>query len=605
MRKSLFAIACVTAVLLVACFNSCSGSGSSGAVSAKSGYLPSGVAGSIDTNCKLDQSRSLVISEIVAKSDNPDYLNGSDWIELQNINPKPVNLIDFSIQDSGSPLINLPDLVLQPGQFCVIQASGKGTHQEDFYLPFKLGETDSIILYAGRTEIDVLSWQAEEAKKGSSYGRLNGSVQLLYPTPNSPNAPYTLFSDNEVFTVKIITSEHNWQHLLENPTDEYWYAADLEFNGAVVRDIHFRTKGSSSQRYIANLGDYYRSYGRYSFKLRFNKDKDRKFMGMQRLVFNNGYGDPTLMRDLLAYRILKETGMPASEISYIDLWVRDKHMGLYQMIEPVDDEYVEKYFPDDKKNDLKGDLYKAFCTLQWEPGQTLESYTKGPYPQLELKTNESTLGTDQEGKALMAFLESINTGSAELIDTGNMIRYMAAMTLISNFDSYFANEGNYYLYEHRSINAFTMLPWDFNLGLGRSIKEGKTCEDYAVLIDHPSIAPIDERPILARLLEDDGLRTAYHDHLYSLLKNFFNPEDIRTFIEEKKALIDPYVRNDPTGFYTYASWKKSFTENISDGTDHFGVAGALLPFVDARYDHVRRQLQGEIPSSNPAGGPCP
>ena len=210
-----------------------------------------------------------------------------------------------------------------------------------------------------------------------------------------------------------------------------------------------------------------------------------------------------------------------------------------------------------------------------------------------------------EGKALMTFLKSINTGSSKLIDTDNMTRYTAAMTLISNYDSYFANEGNYYLYEHRSINAFTMLPWDFNLGLGRSIKKGKKCEDPVVLIDHPTIKPIEKRPMIARLLEKDELRNDYHDHLNTLLKNFFNPEDIRVFLKEKRDLINPYVKNDPTGFYSYESWKKSFTDIVSDGTDHFGKAGALLPFIDARYDNVKRQLEGKIPSSNKSGGPCP
>jgi spore coat protein CotH len=552
-----------------------------------------------------DNSSKLVISEIVAKSHIPDYLNGNDWIELQNLNPRSINLKHFSIKNSKSQLVNLPNIILQPGQFSVIQASCLNTPQEGYYLPFELSQQDSVILYSGSTQIDSLTWKGGEAKKGCSYGRLNGSVQTLYPTPHSANVPYILFFDNEVFTVKIITDDRSWHDLLRHPIQEYWYPADLEFNGAVIKDIYFRTKGSSSERAIAELGENHRSYGRYSFKLKFNAKKDQKFMGMKRLVFNNGYGDPTLMRDLLAYRIMKEVGMPASEVSFIDLWINDKHLGIYQMIEPVDGEYVEKYFPDDKKNGFKGDLYKAFCTLQWKPGQTLRSYTTGRFPQLELKTNEETIGTDMEGKALMAFLKSINTGSSELIDTDNMTRYTAAMTLISNYDSYFANEGNYYLYEHRSIDAFTMLPWDFNLSLGRSIKEGKKCEDPVVLIDHPTIKPVEERPMIARLLENEELRNEYHDHLKTLLKYFFNPEDIRAFLKEKREFIDPYVKNDPTGFYSYESWKKSFTENVSDGTDHFGKAGALLPFIDARYDNVKRQLEGKIPSSNKSGGPCP
>lgn len=562
--------------------------------------------------CEVSDSEKLIISEVVAKSDMSNFLDGSDWLELQNISRQPINLNAFALTANNSAAVTLPDYVLSPCEYYVIPAREPDSDSEQknsaatdrFYFPHSFKKEGLVALYFGSDKIDELPWSDGQAKKGRSIGRINGDVATLYPTPGYKNVPYILFSDSEVFTVKIDLSEEYWQNLQRNAPREFWYPAEFTFNGAVVKNVYVRTKGSSTLDSIAQLSDYHESHNRFSFKVKFNRDIDQKFMGMKRLAFNNGYGDPTLMRDVFSYRLLKEVGAPASEISYVDLWVRDQHMGLYQMVELIDSEYVEKYFADDKDNNLKGDLYKAFSSLEWEPDYSLEHYTTGRYPELELKTNRHSLGTKAEGKALMAFLKSINTGSSELIDIENMARYVAAMVLISNYDSYFANLGNYYLYEHRSINAFTMLPWDFNLALGRSTKEGKTCEDTIVFIDHPTIVPIEQRPILARLFEREDFIQKYHGYLKQLLGNIFNPEDSRAFIHKKMALIDPYVKKDLTSFYSYSAWKRSFTERVVGGTDHFGAAGPLLPFIDARYENVRKQLSGELPSRSSAGGAC-
>ncbi|MBN2441040.1 MAG: CotH kinase family protein [Spirochaetales bacterium] len=570
-------------------------------------------------SCNRVDFKDLVISEVVVNSDTQDFLNGNDWVEFQNTGKSPFPLAKLSIKDSRSEAIKLPDVILNPGEYYVLQAADPETAMGLPFLPFKLGKEDSLTLSSGTEDFDSLRWKPEEVKKGSSFGRLHDhtvasynqtpttirNTHILYPTPGYANVPFILFSEEQVYTVKIEMKERDLMDLLRRPVAERWYPADLEFNGARISTIGIRTKGSSSLRKVAELPGDNRSFGRYSFKLKFGKYKNQKFMGLKRLVLNNGYGDPTLMRDAIAYRIMREAGLPASRHSYVDLWLAGRHLGLYQAIEPIDSEYVERYFPGDKKSGSIGDLYKAFCSLEWKPGQTLKDYTTGRFPQLELKTNRKTIGTEHEGKAVMAFLKSINSGSAELIDTDNLTRYIAAMTLISNYDSYFANLGNYYLYEHRSVNGFAMLPWDFNLGLGRSIKEGKKCEDPVVLIDHPTIKPLSQRPIIARVLERPELREKYHGHLRNLLDTIFNPEDMRAYVQSRRDLIDPYVKEDPTGFYSFESWKKSFTEIVEDGTDSFGRAGALLPFIDARYKNVRQQLEGEIPSGDVGNGPCP
>lgn len=542
------------------------------------------------------------ISEVTVMSAQQDYLGGRSWIELHNRGADALCLSGLAITNKRNQRLDLAERVLYPGEFLVIPTPVNSSSSSIF----QLAKADRLSLFAGSKQIDTLTWTESDVRRGRSIGRLDGAQAVLFPTPGYANVPYTLFSDKKIVKVKINVDDRYYQDLLRYPLAEDWYRGELDFNGAIVGDIAVRTKGSSSLRSVAKLKRNRKSYGRYSFKVRFDRYKKQKFMGVKRLVFNNSYGDPTMMRDAIAYRLMKTVGMPASELAYVDLWFNDRHLGLYQMIEPVDGEFVEKYFPDDKMKNTKGDLYKAFSTLEWQHGQSLNDFTTGRFPQLELKTNRDASATEQQGRSLMSFLKSINSGSSELIDTDNMVRYIAAMTLIGNYDSYFANQGNYYLYHHLSVNGFTMLPWDFNLSLGRSIKEDKRCEDPGVYVDHPTIPPMAERPMIARVLERDDLRKAYHSHLRVLLKTLFNPEAMREYVATQRALMDPYVQNDPTGFYSYTAWQKSFNETVFGIADDFGKAGPLLPYVDARYHNVLRQLEGELSSGDPKGSsPCP
>lgn len=572
---------------------------------------PAATAPDIATNCleapkaRVDALKDLKISEVVPRSRAAHYLKGNSWIELQNTGNSPLCLGVYSLKtDTSEPLV-LPAATLQPGGYHVMEVANAETADTADALPWNLKQAHTVSLHANGQVIDKLSWKNEKLRKGRAYGRLDGAEAILYPTPGSDNVPYVLFSDSAVFTVRIKMSDASYNDLVARPLLKRWYPADLEFNGATIQDVRVRAKGTSTLRHIGSLKRDHRSFGRYSFRVAFHKGKSGKFMGMKRLDFNSGYGDPTLMRDAVAYRVLGDAGVPASALSYVDLWVGDRHLGVYQMIEPVDGEYVEKHFPKDHRNDQKGNLYKAFSSLEWQEGQTLKSFTTGRPPQLSLKTNRGTPDAERGHKSLMTFLESINSGSVDMIDTDNLTRYIAAMTLLSNYDSYFANRGNYFLYEHRALTRFAMIPWDFNLALGRSIKAGKPCEDPVVLINHPTIAPIAERPIIARVLERDDLRTQYHGHLKALLANTFNPDTMGRFVAEKKRLLDPYVKKDPTSFYTYDEWNRSFTEDITGSTDLFGKAGALLPFIKARHDNVKRQLNGEITAGSIDSGPCP
>lgn len=130
----------------------------------------------------------LLINEIFTR----DAYGYNDWIELYVIGNEAVFLGDYSLTDDkeGREPAPLPAISLWPGEFIVIRATDEDSNDGTPFVPFKLGDDDSVILYLDANIVDVLDWADGDAPEGYSYGRLpdgTGDPQTLSPTPNAPN----------------------------------------------------------------------------------------------------------------------------------------------------------------------------------------------------------------------------------------------------------------------------------------------------------------------------------------------------------------------------------------------------------------------------------
>ncbi len=508
----------------------------------------------------------LIINEIVAKAGSGE----NDWVELLNIGNGPISTENYSLMDkdekSETPL---PIVILEPGDFLVIEAIGESKISDHYSVPFKLGSEDIVSLLYDGVVVNKIQWKDGDANKERSFGMYNGASQTLYPTPNGRNAPYELFLKDEVVTVKLNLSEENWQAIFENPEAEEYQSGSIEFNGILLDNVAIRTKGLTSLGSVAALPEDNPSSHRFSFKVDINAYEDQTFLGMKKLVFNNNWADPSMMRDVIAYELMEEAGVAAPRIAYVDLWVAGEHLGVYNIVEAIDGEFIEEYFPDDDSD--TGDLYKAEfnVSLKWID-DSISSYGG-----LELKTNKETLGTEQEGVALVSFLDALNNSNVpeSYLDVDSILKYFAANTLVANMDSYGGATGhNFYLYEQRSnYHKFSMLPWDFNLAMGSMSSD---CDATKFFIDEPTSGSRSSRPLYEKLLSDSDYLAQYHNILQNLIDNSFSIESMNTKIDRIEKLIDTYVRADPTKFFSYQEWQTSLVSDI-DISDIDVVVGAL------------------------------
>lgn len=521
----------------------------------------------------------LVINEVVASAAE----DGNDWFELYNNSANTINLANYQVIDESDDIdpVTLPDIDLYAGSYITIYAT-----EEDpgtYYVPFKLGKEDELSLILNDEVIDYIDWDESDVATGFSYGlssSTNFTHAFLTPTPSSDNTAATAFTPTAVNTLSITITDENWQDILDNPLDEEYHETAITFNGVTLDSVAIRTKGGSSLSSVANS-----SSDRYSFKVDINEYvSGQKFFGLKKFTLQNSFNDPSYMREVIAYELMDEMGVPTPEHAYVNFYVNGELFGLYLMVEAIDGEFIEKHFANSN-----GDLYKPDGTgsdLLWL-GDDIQSYTD-----INLQTNEDTT----DNGAFINFVESLDKGETSAIEVDTLLRYMSVSTSLSNLDSYHGPLAhNYYIYDNDGV--FSILPWDFNESFGTFNMNCNSVDVRELYIDEPVSGALSERPLIANVFSEQSNLDVYHSYLTQLINGSLSSDTFNARVNEIADLIREHVQNDPTSFYG----SDYFEQNLTSTTGQFY---GLTSFMQYRVANMAAQLNGTLPSAGDGSGFC-
>lgn len=260
----------------------------------------------------------------------------------------------------------------------------------------------------------------------------------------------------------------------ENPI---WVEATIEFDGNVWTHVGVRYKGNSSLRGFWNAGSL-----KLPFKMDFDQFEDdypeihnQRFYGFKQLSFANGFGDETFMRDALTYDLLDQAGLPAAETAFYELIVDygegQTSLGVYTLIEVIDDTVIEREFDGDSGNIYEGE----------GSGATLAAGTVEQIVDSFQKENNKDEADWSDIEALYHLLHAEErTTDPELwqseleaiFDVDSFLKWLALSAILQHWDTYGSMSHNFYLYNNPATNQLTWVSWDHNLILGASPNGG-------------------------------------------------------------------------------------------------------------------------------------
>lgn len=390
----------------------------------------------------------------------------------------------------------------------------------------------------------------------------------------------------------------------ENPM---WVAATIEFEGQTWTNVGVRYKGNSSLMSAWNSDTL-----KLPLKLDFDEFEDvypeidnQRFYGFKQLSLSNNFGDLTAMRDTITYDLLEAAGLPAAETaSYeilIDYGEGPVSLGLYTVIEVIDDTVVERSFGGDDGNIYEADG-PAASFAAGTGGQIATSFEKennrdeADWSDIEalydvLHAAERT--TDPE--AWRAELEAI-------FDVDSYLDWLALSAMIQHWDTYGGMTHNYYLYHDPETGRLTWISWDHNLvladgvsGIGRGVggadqgavgarRAGGPGGRGSTSLDRADVE--EQWPLILYLLDDPVYYDQYIAAMRDLADSVFDADALAAEYAARAEILAPYA--DVMGTVTYQE-----------------AIDALTTQTYARAEAVAEFLAGQPwPATSPPGPPA-
>jgi hypothetical protein len=278
-----------------------------------------------------------------------------------------------------------------------------------------------------------------------------------------------LFDPSKVHELRLNFYEPNFWDSLSHNWDEYiddsgvdipYLAATMTIDGVLLDSVGVRQKGLSSHWAASKF--------KKPFKIDLNEFLGgQHYDGIKKFNLHNGSCDPGMMRDFVAYNVMRTAGVRAPRVSFCRLYLNDQYWGLYGIIEQIDKTFTQNNF------DNGGTLIKniGWSEFEWE-GDSIQPYLED----FQLKTNENTY----DWSTFLTFLDIVNNMPDEefpiaiqrVFDVDLYLHVLAVDIMTNNWDSYIDNERNWYLYEEPSGKQFHWIPWDYNLSLGGDFPTG-------------------------------------------------------------------------------------------------------------------------------------
>lgn len=400
---------------------------------------------------------------------------------------------------------------------------------------------------------------------GSSYG-LIVSPNAAWAAEASTTAKSTgvtqayksLFQTDNVIDMKITISEADWKSLLASPMDKDYKNVSVEVDGNKLNNVGFSTKGNLTLMSVSSMKD----SDRYSFRLKFDKyDKTQTLLGLDKMVLNNNFSDPSYMREVLHYEALRSIGMDVPMTNYVNLYINGELVGFYTGVEAVDDSYLERNYGESYKDGVLYDTEEK-SYLQYKNGSDYSTITKD-------------LGTDKDKVKLKNFIKTLNDMPAgekgdieSVLDVDSALQYIAGNVVLGNYDSYNGEKGHNYMLYSDANGKFTVVPWDFNMSFN-GLGFGGSMNATNVSIDKPVMGiSMEQVPMINNLLAVPEYKTKYLAYVNELTNYLEGIQDRITSLANK---IRPYIKADPTKFYTMEQFESNIAYSAT--TDAAGGMG--------------------------------
>lgn len=389
----------------------------------------------------------------------------------------------------------------------------------------------------------------------------------------APLLAQDLYDTTQLRTINLQFHDADWlTRLRNNYASQTLILADLTIAGETYPNVGVRIRGNTS--YTALPSDSLK----FSLKVELDfVDNTQDLWGYEELNLNNGFRDPTFMREV-TFNNYAAQFVPNPRANHVVLTLNGENWGVYNNIQHTDKRMYRRYFEN-------VDGMRVNCANQPNgPGLRYNGTNPANYAIYEI---QQTGGLADPLGALIAVTDAITNfplSNPPAIDALFAIDPSTWSVVMENFltdDDSYVNKGcDFMVYRDPLDGRAHLTPRDANETFSQT--------SWAVTRNFTQTT----KPFLNRVLSVPELRQRFFAH-YRVARRDLSMTYFGPIFDAQRALIDAAVQADTKKLYSYTLFQQNFTQTVNmpiQGLGGGNIVG-LQQFVEQRASFLDTVLE--------------
>lgn len=388
-----------------------------------------------------------------------------------------------------------------------------------------------------------------------------------------PAAAQDLYDTTVLRTINLQFQDADWkQRLRNNYNSQVLIRADLTIAGETFPNVGVRIRGNTSYTALPSDSD------KFSLKIEMDfVDPDQQLWGYEELNLNNGFRDPTFMREVSFNNYVAQF-VPNPRANHVLLTLNGENWGVYINVQHTDKRMYRRYFEN-------ADGMRVNCANNPNgPGLRYNGTAASGYTAYEI---QQTGGLADPLAALITVTDAVtnyslsNTPAIDAIFAIDPSTWSVVMENFLTDDDSYVNKGCDFMVYRDPLDGRTHLtPRDANESFSQAT--------WAVTRNFTQTT----KPVLNRVLSVPELRQRFFAH-YRVARRDLSMAYFGPIFDAQRALIDAAVQADPKKLYSYTLFQQNFTQTVNMPIPGLGGGNiiGLQQFVEQRASFLDTVLE--------------
>lgn len=385
----------------------------------------------------------------------------------------------------------------------------------------------------------------------------------------------TFYDVNTIQKIEITFSQPDWDYQLDTAkvgSEGYIMASSVSINGILFDSVGVKYKGNSS---------YDSTKIKNPLHIELDAYKNQSYQGIKDVKLSNCYSDPSMIREVLAYKIL-ENYMDCPRANFAQVYINGNYIGLYSNDESINKTFLSTHFSSSNNTFIK-------CNPIVNPGPTTKSNLKYISTDSSQYFNFYEIKSTNGWNDLVKLCDTVTNYPSAIgitVDIDRALWMLAFNNVLVNLDSYSgAFCQNYYLYKD-ATQRYTPIVWDLNMAFGALPFVGSGLSSLGSLtVTNMQQLPTTIHntdnywPLIKNIMSDATYQRMYIAHVKTITNEFFVNNLYQTLATQLQAVVDTAVQSDVNKFYTYTQFQDGLTGDVTSSYTIPGIANLMNPRV--------------------------